>query len=61
MMGGVGFRPTNASVSVFNDRLAELEVARKDFDRLMTEVAAFNKAHAGKVTAISDRMPSTAR
>jgi photosystem II stability/assembly factor-like uncharacterized protein len=57
VMGGVGFRPTNAAVGVFKERLAELEIARKDFDRLMTDVAAFNKAQAGKLTAISDRPP----
>ena len=56
VMGGVGFRPTNAAVAVFKDCLAELETARKDFDRLMTDVAAFNKAQAGKVAPISDRM-----
>ena len=61
VMGGVGFRPTDASVSVFKDRLAELELARKDFDRVMNDVAAFNKANAGKVAAVSDRMAPAAR
>jgi hypothetical protein len=55
VMGGVGFRPTNAAVGVFKDRQAEIETARKDFDRLMTDVAAFNKAQAGKIAAISDQ------
>jgi photosystem II stability/assembly factor-like uncharacterized protein len=53
VMGGAGYRPTNAAVAVFKDRLAELEVARKDFDRLVKDVEAFNKAHAGKLSAIS--------
>jgi hypothetical protein len=56
VMGGVGFRPTNAAVGVFKDRLAELDIARKDFDRLMTEVEAFNKAHIGKIGPITDRI-----
>jgi hypothetical protein len=56
-MGGVGYRPTNAALSVFQDRLNELGVARADFERLMKEVEAFNKTHAGKLPAISDRLP----
>jgi uncharacterized membrane-anchored protein YhcB (DUF1043 family) len=54
--GGAAYRPTNAAVAVYKDRLAELEAARKDFDRLLKEVEAFNKTHAGAVAAITDRM-----
>jgi len=54
VMGGAGFRPTNAAVGQYRERVAELEVARKDFDRLLADVAAFNKTHSGKIAAISD-------
>jgi hypothetical protein len=52
--GGAGYRPTNAQLSVYEDRLRELAAARIDFDRLMRDVEAFNKAHAGKVATIRD-------
>jgi hypothetical protein len=55
--GGVAYRPTDAAVSVFQDRLAEMEVARRDFDRLMAEVAEFNRTHAGRLPPISDTRP----
>jgi hypothetical protein len=55
--GGVAYRPTNAAVSVFQDRLAELEAARTDFERLLAEVAEFNRSHSGRLPAISDRRP----
>jgi hypothetical protein len=55
--GGVAYRPTNAAVSVFQDRLAELDAARTDFDRLLAEVAEFNRTHSGRLPAISDRRP----
>ncbi len=55
--GGVGYRPTNAALSVYEDRLKELSTARVDFAALLKEVEAFNKAHAGRVAAISDRLP----
>jgi len=54
--GGVGYRPTNAALNVYEDRLKELGVARNDFDKLMQEVAAFNKAQAGRVAPISDKI-----
>jgi hypothetical protein len=56
VMGGAAYRPTNAAVAAFKDRLAELEAARRDFDKLVKEVEAFNRAHAGQLTAITDRM-----
>jgi hypothetical protein len=41
---------------VFEDRLREMDAARSDFNKLMAEVEAFNKANAGRVT-ISDKLP----
>jgi hypothetical protein len=57
-MGGVAYRPTDAAVSVFEDRKREIEVARRDFDRLMQEVDAFNKANARKIAPITDKPPA---
>jgi hypothetical protein len=54
--GGVAYRPTNAALSVFEDRLKEIAAARPAFDTLMQEVAAFNKTYAGRLAAISDRL-----
>jgi photosystem II stability/assembly factor-like uncharacterized protein len=55
--GGVAYGPTDAAVSVFQDRLSEMEVARRDFERLMADVAEFNRAHAGRLPPISDTRP----
>jgi photosystem II stability/assembly factor-like uncharacterized protein len=52
--GGVAYRPTAAAVSVFQDRLKELEVGSADFKRLMQEVETFNKTYQGKLPAITD-------
>ena len=54
--GGVGYRPTNASLSVYEDRLRELAVARTDFDQLLKAVEAFNKTNAGRIAPISDKI-----
>jgi hypothetical protein len=54
--GGVAYRPTAASLSVFEDRLKELTVARGDFEKLLREVEAFNKTHGAKIGAITDKM-----
>ncbi|MCR4375520.1 MAG: hypothetical protein NUW22_11780 [Acidobacteria bacterium] len=54
--GGAGYRPTNAALSVYEDRLRELTAARVDFDKLLKDVEAFNKANAGKVAAITDKI-----
>jgi hypothetical protein len=54
--GGVGYRPTDAAAGVYDDLLGELGVARTDFDRLLQEVEAFNRAHAGTIPPITDRM-----
>ena len=58
--GGVGYRPTGGSVSVFQDRQRELQAARVAFDQLMNDVAAFNRANAGKLPPISDQLRTTA-
>jgi photosystem II stability/assembly factor-like uncharacterized protein len=54
--GGVGYRPTNASLAVYDEYLKELEAGRADFDKLMREVEGFNKTHAGKLAPITDTM-----
>ena len=45
VMGGVGYRPTNAAVETFKEYQAEIATAEKDFDRLRQEVDAFSKTH----------------
>jgi hypothetical protein len=55
VMGGAGYRPTNAAVGLLKEYQAQIAAAQKDFDQLMKDVEAFNKAHAGKVVAIKDR------
>jgi len=54
--GGVAYGPTSSSLNVFEDQLKELNAANAAFAKLMAEVEAFNKANAGKVPAISDRI-----
>jgi hypothetical protein len=54
--GGVAYAPTQAALNVYEDRLKEMTAARAAFAKLMQEVEAFNKANAGKVTAISDKV-----
>jgi len=56
VMGGVGYRPTNAALGVFEDRLRDLAAARDEFERLLQEVEAFNRTHAGQLPPISGRM-----
>ena len=58
VMGGVAYRPTNAALAVFRDREKELEIAGTDFNKLMQEIEAFNRAHAGKIAPISDKLPA---
>jgi photosystem II stability/assembly factor-like uncharacterized protein len=57
--GGAGYRPTAAALSVFEDRRKELDAARADFEKLMQEVATFNKTHGGRLPPISDQLPTT--
>ena len=54
--GGAGYRPTNAALSVFEDCLKDLEAGRGAFDKLMQDVAAFNKTYAGQLPPISDKL-----
>jgi hypothetical protein len=54
--GGAGYRPTNASLAVYDEYLKELEAGRADFDTLMREVETFNKAHADRLAPITDTM-----
>ena len=54
--GGAGYRPTNAALSVFEDCLKDLEAGRGAFDKLMQDVAAFNKTHAGQLPPITDKL-----
>ena len=54
--GGQGYAPTDAAKGVYEDRLKEMAAARVAFDTLLKEVEAFNKAHAGRVAAVSDRI-----
>ena len=56
VMGGNGYGPTAAAVEVFGDRKREIATAKIAFDKLMADVDAFNKAHAGKIATITDRM-----
>ena len=46
----------NAALSVFEDCLKDLEAGRGAFDKLMQDVAAFNKAYAGQLPPISDKL-----
>jgi len=54
--GGVAYPPTKSALNAYEEQLKLLGAARADFDKLMAEVAAFNKANAGKIT-ITDKMP----
>ena len=55
--GGVAYAPTQAALNVYEERLKEMTAARAAFTKLMQEVEAFNKANAGKLPAISDKLP----
>jgi hypothetical protein len=52
--GGVAYAPTKSALNAYEEQLKLLGTAR-NADKLMAEVAAFNKANAGKIT-ISDKM-----
>jgi hypothetical protein len=54
--GGVGYRPTTASLGVFEDLRKELEAGRTAFDTLMRDVENFNRTHSGRLAPISDRL-----
>jgi hypothetical protein len=55
VMGGVGYRPTAAAVTLFKDLRAEIDAAEKDFEKLVADVEAFNKKHAARLAAIGTR------
>jgi uncharacterized membrane-anchored protein YhcB (DUF1043 family) len=57
VMGGLAYRPTNAAQAQYQDHVKLMATAQSDFDKLMAEVAAFNKKYAGKIAAITDKMP----
>ena len=61
VMGGAGYAPTAAAGGVFEDRLKDVQAARSAFTGLMAEVEAFNKLYAGRLPAISDRLPAGSR
>lgn len=54
--GGVAYGPTSASLNAYEDQLKLLDAAKIDFNKLMAAVDAFNKANAGKIAAISDKI-----
>jgi hypothetical protein len=57
--GGAAFRPTNAAMEVYQDRLSALDAARIDFDRLIQDIDRFNRQHSGRLPAItSERLVS---
>jgi hypothetical protein len=58
-MGGAGYRPTNAASGVYEEQLKFVQQGRSALTGLMAEVEAFNKAHAGKLPPISDRLPAS--
>ena len=55
VFGGVAYPPTKSALNAYEEQLKLMAVARADFDKLMAEVAAFNKANAGKIPAITDK------
>jgi hypothetical protein len=55
--GGLAYRPTNAAVGAFGDQLKEMAAGQAAFDKLMADVAAFNKKFAGRIAAITDKVP----
>ena len=56
VVGGVAYRPTSASVNVYQDQLKELDTGRADLDKLMKEVETFNKTYTGRLPPIKDTM-----
>ena len=56
VMGGLAYRPTNAAQAQYQEHLKLMAAAQADFDKLMSEVAAFNKKYAGQIAAITDQL-----
>jgi hypothetical protein len=61
VMGGSGFRPTNAASGVYEEQLRALQMGRSAFAALMQDVEVFNKLHAGKLAPVSDKLPAASR
>jgi hypothetical protein len=57
VMGGSGYRPTNAASGVYEEQLKAIQAGRSAFTTLMQEVDAFNRTHAGKLPPITDTLP----
>jgi len=57
--GGLSSRPTDAAVAALEERQREMEAARHDFEKLLQDVEAFNRAHTGSLPAITDRLGQT--
>ena len=58
-MGAAATGRTIPARRVLWERLKELELGNADFKKLMQEVEAFNKTHAGKLPAITDKLPTS--
>lgn len=54
--GGADYRPTDASLATLASLEKDLVAAKAAYASLMTEVARFNKAMAGKIPPISDKL-----
>ena len=61
VMGGAGYKPTQAASGVYEEQLRAVQMGRGAFATLMTEVDAFNKTHTGKLPAITDKLPGASR
>jgi hypothetical protein len=59
--GGAAYAPSGGSRIAFKEQSDKLAAARVEFDKLMLEVEAFNKAHTGKLPPISDKLPVIAQ
>ena len=57
MAGGAEYRPTDASVQIFDMLEKELAAARTAFEAFITtDMPAFNKAMGGKVPELKDKL-----
>jgi hypothetical protein len=55
--GGVAYGPTSAALNAYEDRLRDMDAGRLAFTKLMADIEAFNKANAGKLPPLSDKLP----
>jgi len=53
VMGGIGYRPTSGSVALFKDLRSQIDVAEKDYTKLLAEVESFNKKFSGRLAPIT--------